>query len=157
MPAKKYATRKKYKEIAVYLLLVRGPPVVPVSRFLTSSTIAGRIRLAPMLSAPRAKPVSASVLDRASRARPQQEIIPGERDDRWKNQNDKLRWKCERANKRAIAVKKENDSNVANDEANNARHEWHEAQPNRRRMGMSGIHHLTRLRPNFSAYLNYRL
>jgi hypothetical protein len=61
MSAKKYATRKKHKEIAVYLLLVRGPPVVPVSRFLTSSTIAGRIRLAPMLSAPRAKPVSASL------------------------------------------------------------------------------------------------
>jgi hypothetical protein len=40
--------------------LVRGPPAVPFSRFLTNSTIAGRIRFAPILSAPRTKPVSIS-------------------------------------------------------------------------------------------------
>jgi len=46
----------------IYLLLARDWPATPVSRFLTNLTIAGRTRLAPIFSAPRAKPVSTSFL-----------------------------------------------------------------------------------------------
>ena len=80
----------------------------------------------------------------ANRSRPQQQIISGERDDRWEKEDNELRWHCERANEAAAAVEEEDDCNVDNDDANNARHEWREAQLSGRRMGTSRAHHLTR-------------
>jgi hypothetical protein len=80
----------------------------------------------------------------AGGTRSQQEVIPGECDRCRKKEDNELRGKCEGANKRATAVEEENDGNMANDEASNARNERRKAQPNRRRRGTSGSHHLTR-------------
>ena len=88
----------------------------------------------------------------ANASRPKQEIISGERGDRWEKEDNEFGWHCERANERAASIEQKNDRDVDDDDANNACHEWRKAQSGRRRIGTSGAHRLTRIRLQLAIY-----